>query len=115
MTDRPNSAADRLRLVADLFDTQDRAKLAQHMGVSVAEVPDYMVRSNGEVQRDLRADADAVEALESEYGRLQEALADARAHIRRAQGCGISYEAMVALDSALLTISIATTTEADNG
>lgn len=44
----------RLRALADWLDVRDRRDLAARMGVTEAEVPDYMVRAKGTVQRDLR-------------------------------------------------------------
>ena len=53
---------DKLERLARYFDIADRLTLAASMGVTPAEVPDYLI-SAMEVQRDLRAWASAARDL----------------------------------------------------
>ena len=53
--------ADKLRTLADWFDKYDRRVLAKQLGVTDAEVPDYMLGQFNDVQTDLRRIADQLD------------------------------------------------------
>lgn len=65
---------DKLRTLADWLDLKDRQAIAEGMGVSVSEVPDYMVNAGNEVQRDLLLIAARLDLLTAENADLRELL-----------------------------------------